>query len=306
MASNSSDVSHFLLVSKSVCHGIILVSNLICNTISLLVIHRVPDLCKVTKLFITSMNLSSLGGGIVNVSTVFGASIVNYWPFGVWMCHFCSFSCVTFIAANLASLSIVNLERFIAVVYALRYNSLVTATRAKIVILLVWTLSILFAAADCFFPGRTSYYSPTLHTCIAGPKNKEIPDIFGTVLVLCFSILPFSLTCVCLFRLYLLARFHANRIATLSVGQQRGYNKSELKLFTTFFIMILLHCLGFIPLIIVFFYENITRMELPPSFVYCAEVLALSTTVSSVVVYKARNDVFRKEVARLCCKPYCK
>ncbi|XP_072050909.1 beta-1 adrenergic receptor-like [Amphiura filiformis] len=288
-----------LTLTKSMLLALIFTANIIGNTLCLLVIRRVREMSSVTRLFMTSMTLSDLCTGFFLCIPSFGASIVNRWPFGDIYCSINAISVVCFTVTTAISLLNVTIERFIAVTRPFQYHSLVTVRRARIVTIFVWMAAVGLSCMMSLLPGRTSTYSPYLHSCLGGPEDDEAMDIKGTIIIIVFIITPFSLTGGMFVRVYLLARKHAAQINAQTIAPYTKTRRSDKKAFETFFIMTICLTVFYSPLVAVFVYENLTRSDLPTPFVYLAEVMALSNSVWNFVIYYARNTAFKNTTKRL-------
>ena len=292
-----------LRIVKALVLSVILLTNIIANTLCICVLRRVSELNPVTKAFLINMTVSDLGTGLITCTHIIGAIIVNDWPYGQVFCDMMGVCNILFSFTALMSLLNVNLERYLAVMRPFDYHRLITLGRARFTIGTLWATSLIIATLNVVLPGRVATFAPGLHTCTVGPVDLEKIDIGGSFLMCLFIIVPFTITLILFTRLFLLARFHANRIAdlersTATVASAQN-TKTQTKAFTTFFIMTMCLIFCYTPLVISFGYENITREELPLAFVYLAEILTFSNSVSNVIIYYARNSTFRNTAKRL-------
>ncbi|XP_072050202.1 histamine H2 receptor-like [Amphiura filiformis] len=287
-----------LLVLKGICVTAITLTNIFANSLCLVVLRRVRELNPVTKAFMFNMTISDLCTGVLVCGPIIGSIIHDSWPYGQLVCTASGIANIVFSFTSFMSLLNVNLERYLAVTRPFDYPHLVTLPRAYATIFLLWIVSGSMGTLNAVLPGRIASYSPGLHTCTVGPEDTSKMDIIGSVLMCLFIIVPFTITLTLFVRLFVLARFHANRIAALSRSMGTE-NKTERKSFTTFFIMTMCLTVCYTPLVISFGYENITRKELPLPFVYVAELLTFSNSVSNVMIYYARNTTFRQTAQRV-------
>lgn len=139
------------------------------------------------------------------------------WTLGGYACNFWNsafFLSMTASALNMLSISI---DRFIAVVYPLRYKSLVTLRVTKNIIAAVWVYSFGIATSMFFLlkPPKEPVYSFDLH------------PIFEGYLLLGNVCLPFLVMMVLNSKVYLIARQHLkrmgirNRIAPMATSNSR-------------------------------------------------------------------------------------
>ena len=291
-----SDASPALLIFKATATGVIIVLNIFANSLTLVVLRQIREVNPVTRVFMTSMTLSDLGSGFGYILPIFAATTVNAWPFGDVLCVVLGFFNIVFSFTSLISLLSVNFERFLAVTKPFQYQTLITVPKARMISIAVWLCAFVMAALNCFMPGRSIYYSPSMHACTTGPEDPSMVDIKGTVFILLFVIVPFVLTLAMFLRLFLLARFHASKIA----AQERAVGKKcDRKAFTTFFIMTICLAAGWTPIVTLFVYENMTRKEISWWLMCVAQLMAFSNTITNVLVYYLRNTAFREAAKRV-------
>ncbi|XP_072051620.1 histamine H2 receptor-like [Amphiura filiformis] len=287
-----------LIIFKGIFMTAITLTNIFANSLCLVVLRRVRELNPVTKALMFNMTLSDLCIGIVICGPAIGTIVLDSWPYGEFMCTILSACSNVLFDTSILSLLILNLERYLAVTRSFEHPHLMTLPRAYAAIVLLWIFTIGIITLSTVLPARIAYYSPALHICTTGPKDITKVDILGSVLMCLFIIVPLTITLTLFFRLYLLARFHANRITALSraVGTE---NKTHRKSFITFFIMTICLTVCYTPLVLSFGYENFTRKELPLVFVYITELLFFSNSVLNVMIYYARNATFRQTAKRV-------
>ena len=95
--------------------------------------------------------------------------------------------------------------------------------------------------------------------------------------------------------LFLLARFHAARIA----AQERALGKkSDSKAFTTFLIMTVCLFMQYVPSLTV--YYALTTRDVVYLWLACfAQLMSYSSTICNIVIYYFRNTVFKQAAKRV-------
>ena len=120
------------------------------NIFVLLILQRIKTSVynEVTKLFMRSLTVSDLMVGIFLVIPNVGRwANGGTWPYGKYFPLVYLKVHVFVLLSGLLSLMVITIDRYMAVVYALRYPYLMNKKRAKIVIAIVWGLSLVFAAS---------------------------------------------------------------------------------------------------------------------------------------------------------------
>ena len=286
-----SDSSRALLIFKATAIGVIIVLNILANSLTLIILWKCHKINSVTRVFMTSMTMSDLGLGLVLVPALV-ATIFDRWPFGEVLCSITG--CLTGLFCYTSPMSLFSLtcERFLAVTRPFQHRALMTASRAYVISLGVWMFCLVGAALNGFLPGRSIYFSPGLHMCYMFIEDPSAADIEGAIFTLTFIAVPFGLILLMFIRLLLLARFHAAKIAA---QERTAGKKSDRRALTTFVIMTGCLSIGWAPLITVALYINVngSNGSVLMWLLCVAELAAFSNAVINVLVYYVRNTAFR-------------
>ncbi|XP_038053987.1 beta-1 adrenergic receptor-like [Patiria miniata] len=110
------------------------------NPLCLVVLRHVRSIQETTKIFLRSMTIADLGMGLFQALPMTVLAISETEHIGEVFCQVLSFAGEIFIYGPQMSILLLTVDRYISVVYALRYPSLVTVKRARIsVCLLLFT-----------------------------------------------------------------------------------------------------------------------------------------------------------------------
>ncbi|XP_072041519.1 histamine H2 receptor-like [Amphiura filiformis] len=268
------------------------------NSVNLIVLHRVKNFNEVTKTFMKSLAFADLGiGCVLNVLSI-GAAAAGHWPFGDGVCGFYGVALVFLEPASLLTLVIISAERYLAVMRPFQYPSLLTLTRARIIVVIAWLSALIFALFYGPLLGRVAVYYHTFHMCFYDPADPTQLDIWGISSICIFVILPFVLIVCIYLRLYLVARRHARQIAD-SGQQNQAHSSSESKRTITFLIITAGFAVAWTPFATSVLYANFALKRLSPYLGFFCQVMYLSNSWLNVIVYYWKNRAFREELQKI-------
>ena len=111
---------------------------------SLVIIAVWTNLRSVTNIFVVSLAAADLlFVGLTVLPLSISKQILNYWPFGATVCTAWLACDVWLCTASILNLCAISLDRFLAIRFPMRYLSLMTPFRAKLLVLTVWVIAFL-------------------------------------------------------------------------------------------------------------------------------------------------------------------
>ena len=121
------------------------------NSVCLVVLRRVRGVQETTKMFMMSLTLSDLCFGIFYGSASL-LYFVSTWIISGPLCKVLPYVIATLITINALSMVLLTIDRFLAITYSLHYPRLMTLKRSKVMITLVWMVTlIVYSAWYCLY-----------------------------------------------------------------------------------------------------------------------------------------------------------
>ncbi|XP_041357593.1 gastrin/cholecystokinin type B receptor-like [Gigantopelta aegis] len=148
------------VIPVSLAYSITLVFGICGNFLVIFAVCRYRRLRSITNAFLTSLASADLLLVTICVPVKCAAFFSFTWAFGWFLCKFVFYMQTVSVLCSVMTLTVMSIERFIAIIFPLRAKSLCTGAHARIVIIVSWILSFFMA-------------TPIL----VGQKHKEVGDI---------------------------------------------------------------------------------------------------------------------------------
>lgn len=297
--------------------GMIIFAAVIGNTLILASLYRFTCLHTKTNAFVLNLAIADLFLAVFAMPFTLVSSIKYEWIFGKAMCQIVGVLNSVFCEASIMTLTFVSLERFIAIVYPLKYETLITPKRVKFVIGYIWLQAALCASSTFIFAKFTFLKFESICTVDWG-RNIAYTLVFAIV----FLYVPFLVTVFLYCVILQTAIKQRRRIEVIKVGEittaesgskrsaKNGLNSAKKTakehkatvmialVVGTFFICWFPHSIGVFCLLD-------PKCNFNDSFYVLTTWLAMLNSAMNSLIYGLMNRSFRRAFkSLLCCERY--
>ena len=277
--------------------------SLVGNSFSILVIKNATEIRTTTKIPMFSLAICYICIDISFGVPLIGSTIKGTWPYGEFMCYGFGFGMVWFNTGSLCMLFLLNLDRFIAVIRPLHYDTVMTVSKISFLTALAWIFSVVFATLNAFLPYQRAFYKPDYLFCFFDPYTDEIMDLIGMSNVLILIVIPIGATILIYRKIYSVAKIHVQQIAAM---ENRGRDqkkddrrrRADNKAAKAFLMVTVGFVLSWLPFIVAIGYEYVVNTE-PPILPWWSELCVIVGTSINVVIYYWKNAAFRRPAQKL-------
>ncbi|XP_038055041.1 beta-1 adrenergic receptor-like [Patiria miniata] len=265
------------------------------NPLMLVTLRRVTSIQPTTKIFMASLTLSDLCNSlcwILPLTELFAGS----WLLGDFLCVIYIVTSYLFPGLIMFCLLILTVDRYIAISHPLRYPSIMTEFRSKIIVFSTWAAQSIICLLGFGIPGsRIVSLDTRYHICLAGFDWRQY---------LSFTLLVFTILSILIMYAHIavIARNQARRIAAENqAGNGQGGQRINTRSTTTIIIITGTLIITWIPSVIRLVIDSQNQWEPYDSYLAMmfTNVLLLCNGWLNVIIYYLRNRDLRQAVRTL-------
>ncbi|KAK6187503.1 hypothetical protein SNE40_005512 [Patella caerulea] len=280
-----------VVVMVSVC---IIVSNII-NVLVLRKTHMSSN----ARICLINLGVADLIVGCVTCAPCIAVTVMGFWPYGEIWCQIAGFSHGVSAVVSIWSLAFVSLDRYVAIVKALHYCTLVTKSRCRIALVCLWMAAAASFIVPLFIVPDHKYYHFNAVEGICG-LYWEFP-----LLCILTGIFPVSsgiVICCTTFGILRYLKAHGDNLrltgsSVILARERRSRDQKAVKILT------ITTCLYFIcwgPYVVsVIMTSFFPKIQAPPTAQFIFLWVANSNSFINVLVYSAIYKSFRDEIKRM-------
>lgn len=286
--------------------GMIIFAAIVGNTLILASLYRYTCLQTKTNAFVLNLAIADLFLAVFAMPFTLVSSIKYEWMFGKAMCQILGALNSVFCEASILTLSFVSLERFVAIVFPLKYETMITPKRVKLVIGYIWFQAV-FCASSTFVFSEFAFLKFESICTVDWGHGVAYTLVFAIV----FLYVPFLVTAVLYCVILQTAIKQRRRIEVIKVGeittercsQQRekpgavnGFKKTKKEHKATVMIAIVVgtFCICWFPHSVGVFCILDPRCNFNDSFYVVTTWLAMLNSAMNSLIYGLMNRTFRR------------
>lgn len=126
----------------------------------------------VSNLFIVSLSLADLLVGTVVMVPATLSEVCQRWVLGASFCPVWASFDVMLCSASVLNVCLISFDRYLSIMTPLRYNALMTARRAAILLVIAWSI----AVASSFVPITNGWHNPEYNSLINLTTSGPVPQ----------------------------------------------------------------------------------------------------------------------------------
>ncbi|XP_062992166.1 neuromedin-K receptor [Elgaria multicarinata webbii] len=276
----------------SLAYGVVVAVAVFGNVVVIWIILAHKRMRTVTNYFLVNLAFSDASVAAFNTLVNFIYALHGDWYFGEAYCRFQNFFPITAVFASIYSMTVIAVDRYMAIIDPLKPR--LSATATKVVIASIWILAFLLAFPQCLFsktkvmPGRTLCYV----FWPGGMKQRFTYHIIVIILVYCFPLLVMGIT-------YTIVgiTLWGGEIPGDTSDKYHEQLKAKRKVVKMMIVVVLTFAVCWLPYHIYFIvtgiYENLNRWKYIQQIYLATFWLAMSSTMYNPIIYCCLNKRFR-------------
>uniref|UniRef100_A0A8C6VK89 Proteinase-activated receptor 1 n=1 Tax=Naja naja TaxID=35670 RepID=A0A8C6VK89_NAJNA len=225
----------------------------------------------------------------------------NHWPFGPAMCNFVTATFYCNMYCSILLMTVISIDRFLAVVYPMQSLSWRTLRRASVVCVAIWLVSIAGVVPLLIAEQTTNIIPLNITTCHDVLKESDLQAYYRIFFIILFSFFFFVPLIVCtICYVCIIWCLSSSNIAVKSGKRTRAL------LLSVAVLSIFIVCFGPTNLLLLvhyvhFSYSNYTG-NIYFAYLLCVCISSISCCIDPLIYYYASSECQRQLSNLLCCR----
>ena len=265
------------------------------NVINSFILAKMKGLHKTNRFLLIGLSQVDFFLGLMIIVFSAPSAIVGRWLFGDILCIITGFLYGITFAVSLLFLTLICIDRYIAITRPLHYHMIVTVKRILVCVSgsLILMFASLFMCATITHPFDNIRYLPEISSCMV----DLIHPCIATLTVIIFSSFlfqPFVILTSMYCRILYIANRSAKEMANNSSRRQRSFNRQATK---TTLVITGAFAISWSPYVVSKVYSAATQIILDPELTFFAAFLASMNSWWNFIIYSVMNRQFRQTLA---------
>ena len=144
------------------------------NVLTLFVIIRYDPLRDVTGMFLANLAVADLLQSIFGMPLIAASAFRNQWIFGEYLCTISGLTNSLFCVTSMLTLTAVSVDRWMAIVYPLKYHAWLTVARVRIVLAYIWMQALFVAVLPVLGWSRFALFLKFTFSLVVYPSERSV------------------------------------------------------------------------------------------------------------------------------------
>ncbi|XP_062583746.1 QRFP-like peptide receptor isoform X2 [Saccostrea cucullata] len=198
------------------------------NVLVIVAILTFPRMKNITNVFLLSLASADLLLVLICVPIKCTAFFTYTWQIGGFLCTFVAYIQNVSMVCSVMTLTVMSIERFVAILYPLRARSVCTTKHAKIVTILIWIASFIIALPTVFVQKLKEVGNDkvTAHWCVKQFLSHGFEIAYEIYMFVILFTIPLSVMLVTYIRISLEIWDVVSKRAVLRSGSEYSYSSA--------------------------------------------------------------------------------
>ncbi|XP_048761367.1 QRFP-like peptide receptor [Ostrea edulis] len=198
------------------------------NLLVIVAILSFPRMKSITNIFLLSLASADLLLVLICVPIKCAAFFSYTWRMGDFLCTFVAYIQNVSMVCSVMTLTVMSIERFVAILYPLRARSVCTMKHAKLVTILIWIASFIIAVPTVFVQKLKEVGNPqrTAHWCVKQFLSHGFEIAYEVYMFVILFTIPLVVMLVTYIRISIEIWDVVSKRAVLRSGSEYNYSSN--------------------------------------------------------------------------------